>query len=185
MNPRARRDPDGRAEEVLRAYGQSLELPINVKQIANALGAEIRYSNLDEDLSGILVRDGKRIIIGVASDQPSVRQRYTIAHELGHLLMHPGRPYLAESLGVVRVDRRGSETPGFADQREEREANQFAAALLMPAQHVTDSWFASNCASDETSIKVLAKRFDVSSLAMKYRLLNLGLIGPHNTVDDH
>lgn len=98
--------------------------------------------------------------------------------------MHPGRPFLAESLGEIRVDQRGGEAAGFADRREEREANQFAAALLMPAEQVIDSWYETDGSANEATIRKIAVRFEVSSLAMKYRLLNLGLIGPHNTDED-
>ncbi|MGH7751081.1 MAG: ImmA/IrrE family metallo-endopeptidase, partial [Candidatus Dormibacteria bacterium] len=63
--------------------------PINVEYIAQRLNATVRYAKLGADLSGMLIRDGDRTIISVARSHAKVRQRFTIAHELGHLLLHP------------------------------------------------------------------------------------------------
>jgi Zn-dependent peptidase ImmA (M78 family) len=181
--PRARRNPESRAAEVLRSVGLGAEAPIDVKRVAEANDAEVVLAPLDEDLSGILVRDGQRKVIAVAENHARVRQRYTIAHELGHLLMHPGRPYLAESNQIVRIDRRGGSVPGFADQREEREANQFAAALLMPPDLVLKHWVDLNGKPTASNVGEMSRRFDVSPVAMKYRLVNLGLISPDESED--
>ncbi|HZO95696.1 MAG TPA: ImmA/IrrE family metallo-endopeptidase [Candidatus Baltobacteraceae bacterium] len=181
--PRARRNPELRAAEALRALGLGTEAPIDVKFIAESHHAEVRAAPLDQDLSGILIRDGQRKIIAVAETHALVRQRYTIAHELGHLLMHPGRPYLAESNQIVRIDRRGGSVPGFADQREEREANQFAAALLMPPDLVLKHWLDLNGTPTVSSLSEMSRRFEVSTLAMKYRLINLGLFSPDEPDD--
>ena len=176
--PRARRNPESRAAETLRALGLGAEAPIDVKLVAESHDAEVRSAPLDEDLSGILIRDGQRKVIAVADTHAPVRQRYTIAHELGHLLMHPGRPYLAESNQIIRIDRRGGSAPGFADQREEREANQFAAALLMPPDLVLRHWLDLNGKPTASNLSEMSRRFEVSTLAMKYRLINLGLFSP-------
>ena len=179
-----RRDPERRAAEVLRLHlPGELSPPIPVEKIAERLGAEIQNAKLDEDLSGMLVRDSNRIIIAVASNHAWVRKRYTIAHELGHLVMHRGRPLIAETAHAIRVDRR-LRAPGFADQREEREANQFAAALLMPPDLVTLHWNWQSGAVDAGMIRNLAELFGVSSVAMQYRLINLGLFIPHNTDEE-
>lgn len=176
---RVRRDPERRAGEFLRQHlGHVLAPPIPVEVVAEASGALVVRTRLDEDLAGMLIRDGNRKVIAVAQDHAHVRQRYTIAHELGHLVMHPGRPLIAESAHAVRVDRRQN-TPGFADQREEREANQFAAALLMPPAAVYEEWDRlGNSAISRAIIETLARRFDVSSQAMQYRLINMGLFIP-------
>jgi len=180
---RSRRNPESRAADTLRALELGDEAPIDVGFIAEKHDAEVRIAALDADLSGILIRDGQRKVIAVAESHAPVRQRYTIAHELGHLLMHPGRPYLAESNQIVRIDRRGGGVPGFADQREEREANQFAAALLMPPELVLKHWLDLDGVPSPSTLRAMSSRFEVSALAMKYRLINLGLFSPDDSED--
>jgi hypothetical protein len=68
---RIRRDPEARAAEVLRAHG-IFNVPIDVGAIAEKLGAEVRYTVLKSDLSGIFVRDKTRTVIGVAMVHPRV-----------------------------------------------------------------------------------------------------------------
>ena len=54
------------------------------------MGALVRYAPFDGQMSGLLHRseDGNRAVIGVNSRHPTVRQRFSIAHELGHLALH-------------------------------------------------------------------------------------------------
>lgn len=73
-------------------------MPVPVERIARALGAQLRYSPLDNEISGmIFIRDGAPII-GVNSLHHPHRQRFTIAHEIGHLELH--RDELAASVHV-------------------------------------------------------------------------------------
>src|SRR5258708_2648089 len=87
------------------------------------------------DVSGILFRDGSHHVIGLNSAHPPVRQRFTIAHELGHRTLHPGRELILDV--PVRVNLR-DKTSSMASDIEELEANAFAAALLMPQQMIRD-----------------------------------------------
>lgn len=179
----ARRDPERRAAEVLSAYHASLAVPVPVEEIATALGAEVREVDLDSDLSGMLVRDRDVRVISVQRSHVERRKRFTIAHELGHLLMHPGRPYIAETELPVRVDLRAT-TPGYANPREEREANQFAAALLMPALLIQARWdeLSSKYGDPNRTANKMADEFDVSQVAMKYRIANLGIYSDLETL---
>lgn len=52
--------------------------------------AAVRYSPFEGELAGMLVRGDGQIVIGVNSLHPLNRQRFTIAHECGHLLLHKG-----------------------------------------------------------------------------------------------
>src|SRR4051812_22048309 len=65
--------------------------PVPIEDIAKAAGAQVTYRNFNNEISGALVRRGTSAIIAVAAEQPLVRQRFTIAHELGHFLLHPAR----------------------------------------------------------------------------------------------
>jgi Zn-dependent peptidase ImmA (M78 family) len=92
-----------------------------------------------------------------------LRRRFTIAHEIGHLVLHaPG--------GTAAVFCRVTDPLVIAANRIEREANRFAAELLMPEDLVRAE--AARVGPDRAA---LADLFQVSAPAMGWRLLNLGL----------
>lgn len=168
------------AAKVLEAAGVTRP-PIPVEALAKRAGAKVRYRSFDGDISGLLVRsdDGEKIV-AVHSGQPKVRQRFTIAHELGHLTLHKGDTVIVEHLTRrAHVSWRDGASSGATDL-EEIEANQFAAALLMPAEMVeSDYWaIARRNVSDDTLVALLSRRYHVSNQAMRFRLLNLALVDP-------
>src|SRR5437868_2237389 len=65
--------------------------PVPVERIARGLGAELRFVPYEGNISGMLFHDEGTVIIGVNALHPRTRQRFTIAHELGHLLLKTGR----------------------------------------------------------------------------------------------
>jgi transcriptional regulator with XRE-family HTH domain len=151
------------AQELLKLSGASSP-PVDVKALAEACGAMVLSYSFDDDLSGLVVELDGGAAIGVNSSQAPVRQRFTIAHELGHYLLgHHERFHI--DLG--RGDSDGT-PPGY-DWISERAANDFAAELLMPARMIHEFDDGDRSTSD------LAELFDVSGLAMGYRLANLGL----------
>lgn len=171
--------PEDAATMLLREHGISGP-PVRVEQLAADLGCIVsRRPFDDEDISGLLLRDGETTMIGINSVHGENRQRFTIAHEIGHLTLHPGRPMILEK--IVRVNLRDPLSSQATD-RQEIEANQFAAALLMPRDFILSEWrrLLDRLArpSKEDCIQKLAAKFDVSALAMEYRLTNLGLIPP-------
>lgn len=177
---RNRQQVEARAESLLREASAS-ELPVPVERIATHLGARIHYQPFGSpDVSGMLFREeGKPPIIGVNDATAPVRKRFTIGHELAHLVLHPGQPLILDR--QVRVNFRDA-TSSTATDEQEMEANAFAAALLMPRplvrerlQHHLD---ADLHVTDEELVHRLATDFDVSNQAMQYRLINLGLLTP-------
>lgn len=106
------------------------------------------------------------------------RQRFTIAHEIGHHRLHDADAYL-DGTATLRLRDATSAT---GTDREEREANAFAAALLMPADWVHDHFMdivtARRLVDEDTIVARLAHQFDVSEQAMRFRLVNLGLMDP-------
>jgi len=171
----SRTRPEQLASELLVELGIE-QVPVPVARIAAAKGASVTYDTFDGEVSGLLYRDEERKVIGVNSQHPLVRQRFTIAHEIGHLLMHEGRPVFIDRL--VRVNARdGSVTS------EEVEANAFAAALLMPRTLVEPAVAEAVArrgghVGREDLFAELAERFEVSAVAMGYRLTNLGIVDP-------
>ena len=151
--------------------------PILVDQIARKLGASIFYRDFDEDVSGLLIRQGESAVIGVAKQQSKERQRFTIAHELGHLLLHE-----AEEIHIdkqFRVYLRSKVSSTAADVRE-IEANTFAASLLMPKDFLSrDVSKLELDFEDPDNVLMLAEKYGVSTQAMTFRLMNLfGNQGP-------
>ncbi len=123
----------------------------------------------------MLYRDGEQHVIGVNSAHPKPRQRFTIAHELGHRALHPGREIILDV--PVRVNLR-DKTSSMATDIEEIEANAFAAALLMPEKMIRDlinRLPASERREPDDTATALADVFKVSTSAMNFRLINLGL----------
>lgn len=150
-------------------YAQSLlvrhwdkTIPVDPRQlIDNIEDLQVVSENLPDNISGRISYDfGKNsYIIAVNENHHPNRQRFTIAHELGHYVLGHGSK---EDV----LYRNGESDP------DEVEANAFAAEILMPKGVVRHLIFE----QDITDIRVLAKKLWVSDDAMYYRLKNLGLI---------
>src|SRR5438270_14080264 len=110
--------PESEAKRVLNETGLT-RLPIPVDAIARKLGAFISFRPLEGDTSGMLFRESGTAMIGVNSTHPATRQRFTIAHELGHLRLHKGRPLIVDA--YVRINRRDG-VSSLATDMEEIEA---------------------------------------------------------------
>jgi Zn-dependent peptidase ImmA (M78 family) len=169
------------AEKEARAILRDAEViapPVPVARIATDLGIELSYRPLQGDISGILRREAGRVVVGVNSlDSPS-RQRFTIAHELGHFRLHEGYEVIVDKL--VRVNLRVTPGGPLATPEEERDANYFAAELLMPERLLKARAKVlvgqQTIMSGDWLVEELAGEFDVSRQAMLYRLVNLGLL---------
>jgi Zn-dependent peptidase ImmA (M78 family) len=154
------------AQDLLERLGVT-DIPVDPITIARALGLKVWTSRLEPNVAGVLdKRSGQPPEIYVNASDHINRQRFTVAHEVGHFIERA-------------VQGKADETGSFVDYRDdlatqgtnpaERYANGFAAALLMPARHVRDLW--ESCQDPE----ILAQKFQVSAAAMRNRLDNLGL----------
>ena len=157
------------AERLLHAEGIN-EPPVSVEAIARSLGATVRYAPFKGELAGMLIRDddGRGVVIGVNSLHHSNRQRFTIAHECGHLRLHEGqRAYVDRSFRINRRDGVSSQ----ATDTEEIEANRFAAELLMPYDMIMKdlATYAPDI-EDETELRMLADKYGVSLQALTLRI---------------
>jgi Zn-dependent peptidase ImmA (M78 family) len=147
--------------------------PVHVEQIATGLGAQVLLENFKGEISGLLMRSAGSIIIGVHKTQSQARQRFTIAHEIGHLVMH------SSGLEAVHIDKNfevhlRSSASSTAESVAEIEANAFAASLLMPREMViADVDGQMLDFEDPRLVKRLAERYEVSTQAMTFRLINL------------
>lgn len=146
---------------------------VPVERIAKREGARVQFGPLDKELSGMFfIKDGVPII-GVNSLHHPNRQRFTIGHELGHMMLHrellEGGVHVDKELAILRRDALAH---SGTDQIE-MQANQFAAHLLVP-DVLLDAVIGDDLkmADSEQELEELAKRFKVSAMAMQFRLQN-------------
>jgi Zn-dependent peptidase ImmA (M78 family) len=165
-----------RTEELLRSSG-TCRVPVPIERVAQYLNLITTATALGDDISGLLLVENKKAVIGYNSMHAPVRQRFTLAHEIGHFVLHvkgssQSRLFIDKYV-VYRRDQQSSK----GDDQEEVEANAFAAALLMPARLVRSEIKRHDLdLDDEDDLCVLANRFDVSTSAMSNRLVNLELL---------
>lgn len=164
---------DGAQQEARRLLDRfGYDLPVGVEAIVRALGITIRMQPLEESVSGMLVVKDGRAIIGVNESHHPNRQRFSIAHELGHYLLHRK----VSNVFVDAVYFRDEES-SEGNKRQEIEANAFAAELLMPERVIHEHFTAQFMDDvDEMAIRRMAGRFSVSPQALTIRLTALGLI---------
>lgn len=138
--------------------------PLDIEKVIGLFGVQLEYINMDDDISGMLKKnESGNWLISVNQDHHPNRQRYTLAHELGHYCLHKH----LENDFEDRIYFRGGDT-----NEVERQANNFANEILMP-----ESRFKSYIRDGITRIDDLASKFKVSSLALRLRAKNLGIEG--------
>lgn len=163
---------------ILQKYSEVFPIPVGT--IANELGISVyTTSELPSNTSGSIVKeDNGQFTIYVKEGQSQVRQRFTIAHEIGHFVQHGGEletgiemisPITKKPVMALHRPDLHADVPDDIKQRE-RQADQFAADLLMPKDTFERVWDSS------TSLKEVADYFGVSQMAANVRalLLNLG-----------
>ncbi|ACU76138.1 protein of unknown function DUF955 [Catenulispora acidiphila DSM 44928] len=160
--------PRDTAEALLIAAGVK-QPPVRIEELVAGCGILIHPWDF-EDVDGLMVNLESGPVVWVNKTQAQTRQRFTLAHELGHkLLQHFDRFHL--EFGNELSQHATGSHPEF-DWRAERAANDFAANLLMPAVMVREA-FAQN-----EDAQTLAALFKVSPAAMGFRLVNLRLTEP-------
>lgn len=166
-------------EEVPRAV--TPQGSIDPYAIAKAYGIDVRTTDLDDSLSGFLIHDESgKVFIGVNGSDGERRQRFTVAHELGHFFLHDRtEPFLDGPTGKFKVMSRDEVSRDGTDPRE-IEANLFAAELLMPAEKIRcdleQHGHLDLLDEDDRVISDLAKKYQVSVRALTIRLERLGYI---------
>ena len=151
----------------------SEQLPIDIEHIVESRGIRLLPFDFKEDISGVLVFENGEATIGYNNKEHRVRNRFTIAHELGHYVLHKEDKDLfvdKEFMALYRLNN------GETGTKHEREANEFAACILMPENLMRREIEKTGIEyTDENLIKSLAKKFDVSTVSMSIRMSKLGL----------
>lgn len=166
------------AETLLDKHGIT-EGPVPVDTIVKSLGVEVCEEQADDDLSGFLYRDmeARTAVIGVNASHSLKRKRFTVAHELGHFVLHEGVTvhFDGQKPGIT-LNLRGAEA-AMGTNDNEKEANLFAAELLMPVRFLErDLQNFNSDLMDEDALAEFAKKYQVSVQALTFRLANLGYI---------
>ena len=170
---RTRKGVEERARQVL-ADTEAGQVPVPLELVAQRLGIDLTELPMGDEVSGLLALDEDGASIAYNPGHPRVRQRFTIAHELGHFVLHHSDDGLFIDKGYTVVKR--EKRPRGSDLREV-EANQFAAALLMPADLLEQELARTSFdLATEQALDELATRFEVSRTAMTYRIAQLGLL---------
>ncbi len=159
-----------KAEEVL-MENDFFYIGFDVKKFAKKLKIEVLPKELDDDVAGLFVRiDGRPIISYNQNQKNKSRERFTIAHELGHFFLHSNKNVFVDKNPKVMFRNNASSS---GEQLQEKEANHFAAALLMPNKLIKIE--IDRIPNDTLNpIKHLSEQFKVSEQAMTFRLANLG-----------
>lgn len=147
-------------------------IPVNPVALANRLGIKVNNAKFSEpSLVALLSKRGSDIWILLDEAGHPHRKRFSIAHELGHHFLHlqTDGEFIDHDADLFRVNGYDSSVGITQERLKEIEANQFAAALLMPERLVRQTW--QNC----SSISELARLFQVSEEALGYRIASLGL----------
>lgn len=144
--------------------------PVDVIGLANALGIAYVEIPMVDGSSGSIEYDGLIYKITVDENEGEQRKRFTTAHEIAHFLLH--RDTLKNRKHMDRLFEAESydANPNAPLTRtQEKEANRFAAALLMPKIAIE-----TQIDRGVATLSELASIFRVSQEAMAYRLKNLG-----------
>jgi Zn-dependent peptidase ImmA (M78 family) len=149
------------ARPIISKFQQTV--PVQVIPVATEFGLKVYNSNIwGDEISGMIVRDAERggksgYAIYVNGKHAPVRRRFTIAHEIGHYVLH--RSLIGDGVQDDALYR--SKLSGAI----EAEANRFAADLLMPWNLINQEM-----AAGTSTVEDLAREFGVSKSSMSIRL---------------
>jgi Zn-dependent peptidase ImmA (M78 family) len=167
-----RRESDPRAEMLLARFAAAFgppgdDHPVPVDAVAtDMLGLLVQESD-DIEVSGLLVPGTRYVFLNAREARESEgRRRFTLAHEIGHWVCQCDEGRIPSPAPIMC---RQADLAAGADAALEREANNFAASLLMPEGRVR------RAAARGLSPGKAAERMGVSDIAMEWRYFNLGM----------
>lgn len=152
---------------------------VDVIDLASRLGLSVYAVDMDDDTNGCIKyqKDTDSFYIMVNSKHPTTRQRFTIAHEIGHYLKH------ADKIRKKGQLDRGVEFTGPAEIKSEAEADQQAAEILMPEatliEYLKQNNWGKKTRFNAEMIGEIADHFRVSRAMAVTRLRELKLPVPY------
>ena len=166
---------DRLASKLVEEFAHLYSPALKIDDLIEEQDVKIIEKDLGSSMSGASLYDGKDRIILINENEHENRKRFTKAHELGHVLLHQDQNLRVDNSDSNEVFLRDKDSSSGEYWREV-EANNFAAAILMPKDLVEKEYRAickSGSKSDELTEK-LAKKFKVSVDAMTIRRQKLG-----------
>lgn len=154
-----RKLPQELARNILKAL-KIEEPPINIRAVIQYLSKnrgitiDLLAYNLPEKVSGAHAKRGDKHIITYNRNHHPNRQRFTVAHELGHLLLE-------------HVELQNNEEDFVSRKPEETAANKFAAELLVPLEFLKGDF-----EKGVKDVKMLANKYQVSEEMMWWRIMD-------------
>lgn len=159
LHKRISNDDKNIIEKYLSSY------PVKLVALADELGLSLFKSTLPPSISGLIQPSGisrSGFEIKINKFEPNYRQRFTLAHEIGHFLLH--REMIASGITDSIMYR------STLSSQKEVEANKFASWLLMPYSLVKQASSLLSEVDVEKKVEMMAEQFKVSKDAMKFRL---------------
>jgi len=148
--------------EVVRKYMTTK--PVKLGAMASELGLNVRLSALEPGISGMIETSGNTYTIKINRHETRERQRFTLAHEIAHFLLHR---HLIDSEGSIRdtVLYRSGQPESI-----EFEANRLAADLVMPDDQIREDLAKIRSPLTDEVLEFLARQWQVSKAAMEIKL---------------
>lgn len=143
--------------------------PVSPFAVAKQFAVPVFQWDFPDEVSGIFVLHDRKACIGVNQNHPYVRQRFSVAHELGHFVFHEAKDLFVDFTDIDMAMTAMDES----ERSREMIANWFAADLLMPRRWIREDFDRYG----EDNLLLMAQRYDVSEHALWFRLLNLKLVG--------
>lgn len=141
------------------------EVPVKLGAIAKDLGLNVMLSSLPLNVSGQIAKTQNGYEIKINRHESRQRQRFTLAHELAHFLLHRD---VIDRLGGTLTDnvlyRSG------ASETIEYEANRLASQIVMPEPALKAAYQKYGEHMSESAVEILAEQFGVSKAAMEIRI---------------
>lgn len=136
--------------------------PVRLPELAQALGVSVKASTLAPGISGEIRPLNGGFVIRINRHDPIKRQRFTVAHELAHFLLH--REQIGSGIKDDVLYR-----SSLSDRRE-HQANRLAADILMPEALLTEAYEAAEEKGVGDVPLYLSDLFGVSESAMRIKV---------------
>jgi|SRR6478672_1076733 len=157
-------NPATTAKNILTSLGIDNPASIDISDLIIFHGGIVVEKDLKNSDGRLVMKNGRAIVTVDSKIEFPQRKRYILAHELGHMLLHHQK--------VASFVDDDTTLEGYRKGPQEKQANDFAAELLMPEQE-----FNMACNGRKFSpalLSDLAARFDTSFTSTVYRFIDLG-----------
>lgn len=145
-------------------------IPVKLGALAKDLGISVKVSTLKTGVSGLIQREGGIYKIKLNRYESRERQRFTLAHEISHYLLHRDLIDKNENGIVDNVLYRSGEAANV-----EYEANKLASCIVVPSEVLIEELEAHSDYESTAQVEILARRFEVSKAAMEIKFEELGI----------